>query len=142
MLIDKVMFDTLEKELIKNGRLASFETKYGKIKGRMMITRTQIPDEFDIKLIPGKMPQAFEASFDFYDTTVGLALYTDTKEIATDIWLTPQKNGAEPPTKEWIGFFIQKLVESFEEDGSYGMPIYSFVNDISDMTIVPFKPED
>lgn len=54
--------------------------------------------------------------------------------------ITLQKDGADPPTREWIDFFVKKLLESIDEDGSYGVPIYLFVNDTRDMTIVPSKP--
>lgn len=137
MLIDKELFDTVEEQLIQNGKLKDFESEYGKIKGRIMITRTSIPDGLNVKTIPNKTSQAFEASFDFYDSTIGLALYTDTKEAATEIWITPQTDNVDPPAQEWIGFFVQKLIESIDEDGSYGTPIYSFVNDTCDLTIVP-----
>ena len=141
MLTDKVMFDALEETLTKGGRLAKFEAQFGAIRGRMMITRTTIPDEMDVRFVPRKKPQAFEASFDFYDAAVGLAIYTDTREAATGIWITPQKENAEPPAQEWIEFFVEKLMDSIEEDGSYGVPIYSFLSDTGDMTIVPAKAE-
>lgn len=141
MLKDKEMFAAVEKTLRQDGRLERFETKYGKVKGRMMITRTEIPEEVDVKYIPGKTPQAFEASFDFYDSTVGLALYTDLRKIATGIWITVQKEGADPPAQDWITFFVEKLIGSMNKDGSYGIPIYSFVNDTCDMTIIPTNPE-
>lgn len=139
MLIDKEMFQTVENELINNGRMGEFESEYGEILGRIMITKTNIPDNIEVKEISNNKPQAFEASFDFYDSTVGLALYTDKKVPATGIWITPQKPDAEPPAQEWIEFFVKKLLESIEEDGSYGVPIYSFVNDTCDMTIVPIE---
>lgn len=141
MLIDKEMFDVVESMLIKQGKIAAFEAENGKILGRMMITQADVPEGIDIRGDDGKAPQAFEASFDFYDSTVGLALFTDSKEAASGIWITPQKAGAEPPAQVWIEFFVEKLKESIEDDGSYGTPIYSFVNDACDMTIVPAKPE-
>lgn len=141
MLIDKEMFDAVETMLIRQGRIAAFEAENGKILGRMMITQADVPEDIDARFVDGKTPGAFEASFDFYDSTVGMALYTDTREAASGIWITPQKDGADPPAREWIEFFVEKLLESIEEDGSYGIPIYSFVNDTCDMTIVPMKPE-
>ena len=139
MLIDKEMFDKVEEFLCKKGKTVKFESEYGEIKGRMMITKADIPDGIDVRLIPGKTPQAFEASFDFYDSIVGLAIYTDTKEVATEIWVIEQRDGATTPDYVWIEFFIEKLIESINEDGSYGVPVYSFVNDNCDMTIVPTK---
>ncbi len=137
MLVNKAMFDVVEKKLIQNGKIAEFEQENGKIKGRMMITRTVIPDEIDINIIAGKTPVAFEASFDFYDCAVGLAIYTDTCKAASGIWITPQAEGAEPPTMDWIEFFIEKLLGSINDDGSYSFTIYSFVNDARHMTIIP-----
>lgn len=141
MLIDKEMFDVVETMLIQQGKIAAFEAENGKVLGRMMITRAAVPEGIEIRTASGKTPQAFEASFDFYDSTVGLALFTDTKEAASGIWVTPQKDGADPPANDWIEFFVEKLMESIEEDGSYGIPIYSFVNDTCDMTIIPTKPD-
>jgi hypothetical protein len=139
MLVDQEMFDSVQEFLSRNGKLEKFESEYGKIKGRMMITQAQVPEGIEVKIIPEKTPRAFEASFDFCDSTVGMAIYTDTKEAATGIWITPQIDGAEPPTQDWIEFFIEKLLDSIDEDGTYGVPIYSFVNDTCDMTIVPGK---
>ena len=139
MLIDKEMFNAVEESLAKSGQLSEFVSQTGAIKGRMMITQANIPDEIDVNTIPGKLPQAFEASFDFYDTIVGLAIYTDTKKIASGIWVIPQIENAEAPSREWIEFFIQKLFLSIDMDGSYSVPIYLFVNDTCDLTIIPTK---
>ena len=39
-------------------------------------------------------------------------------------------------------FFIKTLMQSIEPDGSFGVPVYSFVSDTSDITVVPAKAED
>ena len=88
------VFDKVEEILKSNGRISEFEKEYGKIKGRMMITVGEIPDELGVTIEGDKKPTAFEASFDFYDSIIGVALYTDTKEAATGLWVTPQKQGA------------------------------------------------
>lgn len=100
MLIDKEMFDVVEMMLIKQGKIAAFEAENGKILGRMMITQAVVPEGINVSFVNGKTPQAFEASFDFYDMVVGMALYTDTREAASGIWMVPQKNEADPPAKE------------------------------------------
>ena len=137
MLADKEMFDVVEQILIKNGEIANFERENGKILGRMMITQAEIPVGIEIQGKKGKQPMAFEASYDFYDANVGVAIFPDTREAASGIWITPQVDGAESPDRSWIEFFVQKLLEGIGEDGSVGLPIYSFVTDNSDMTIVP-----
>ena len=142
MLADKEMFDSLEDYLIRSGKLGKFESENGKIKGRMMITLAEVPDGMDVKYVDGKTPLAFEASFDFYDVKLGIAMYPDTKQPATGIWIIPQKENAKQPSREWIEFFIEKLAESIEDDGSYGVPMYSFINDSCDMTVIPTKEYD
>ena len=139
MLADQEKFDSLESLLKENGTIKRFKKECGKIKGRMMITQTDVPADIEVKPHGDAIPFAFEASFDFYDSTAGLAIYTADRQLATGIWVTPQKDGAEPPAKEWIEFFINTLVSHLGEDGSFSIPIYSFVTDTSDMTIVP-KP--
>ena len=141
MLVDQKMFDTVEAFLRENGSIDRFENECGKIKGRMMITLTDIPDGIDVEERDGMTPVAFEASFDFYDSTVGLAIYTADRQVATGLWVTPQKNNAEEPAHDWVEFFIKTLVTHIAEDGSFGVPIYSFVNDTCDMTVVPDLPE-
>ena len=137
MLADEKLFAVVEDVLTKNGAIARFEAENGPIRGRMMIMRTVIPEGIEYKRIAGKMPTAFEASFDFYDAAVGLALDTVTMQAATGVWVTPQAEGAEAPAREWIDFFVEKLMGSFNSDGSYGTPVYSFVTDTCDMTVVP-----
>ena len=142
MLVDPEQFASMEELLKKNGSIERFENEYGQIKGRMMITMAEIPDGFKITPHSDEVPIAFEASFDFFDSVVGLAMYTADRKLATDMWVTPQNDNADPPTEDWIEFFIKTLVDHLAEDGSFGVPIYSFVNDTCDMTVVPEPPED
>ena len=37
-------------------------------------------------------------------------------------------------------FFIRTLFEHIGDDGSYGIPMYSFVNNTADFTAVPTAP--
>ena len=141
MLIDEKLFKTVEEWLRKDGHIRRFEKEAGPIKGRMMITLTDIPEGIEINSHRGEIPVAFEGSFDFYDATVGIALSPKDKKAATCLWVTPQEDGAERPSEKWIEFFIKTLVSHIGEDGSYGIPIYSFVNDTADLTIVPSAPD-
>ncbi len=142
MLADKEMFDNVEEFLRKNGTIERFEREYGEIKGRMMITKTTIPEGLSVEKRGAAIPIAFEASFDFYESTVGIAIYTADREPATDMWFGFQEKDAEPPAEDWVEFFIKTLVTHIAEDGSFGVPMYSFVNDSCDMTIVPRQPGD
>ena len=47
-----------------------------------------------------------------------------------------------PADLEMVEFFLKTLTEHIEEDGSFGIPIYSFINDTSDMTVVPVSQEE
>ena len=137
MLANQELFDTVEAILRNNGTIARFEEECGAIKGRMMILQTEIPAGIAVQKHRSNSPTAFEASFDFYDSTVGIAIDATDKEPATGVWVTPQKDGAEPPDDEWVEFFIRTLISNIAEDGSFSVPIYSFVNDKYDMTVVP-----
>lgn len=141
MLKDQALFDIVEEALRKNGSIARFEEESGPIKGRMMITITDIPEGIEVTEKRGVAPVAFEASFDFYNPTIGLAMYTEDRKLATGLWVTPQEEDAEAPARDWIEFFIKTLVSGISEDGSYGVPIYSFVNDTADLTVVPTASE-
>ena len=140
MLIDTKAFPYLEEYLKKNGTIDRFEQEYGKIKGRMMITLCDIPEEYITLQIDGEQPYGFEASFDFYDSTVAFIFYPASKTIGSGLWVTPQKEGAESPSKEWIDFFVHTLVNNIIEDGGFGIPMYTFLSDIGDFTVVPAKP--
>lgn len=139
MLIDEQAFKKIEDALMDSGRIDAFEKENGPIQGHMMITEIDIPADVEIKKVLGKEPVGFEASFDFYDATMGVAIYTDTKQVASRVWYDKQKSDAEIPSEDWVYFFIDKLVECIEDDGSYGVPMCSFVTDDADMTVAPTR---
>lgn len=66
MLADKEAFDRVEGALNELGKIKAFEEESGKITGHMMILPVDIPDDIEVKKFPGKTPQGFEATFDFY----------------------------------------------------------------------------
>ena len=67
----------------------------------------------------------------------GIVLNTVTNEAGSGIWLTPQSEDAEEPAKEWIEFFIEKLLGCIDDDGSFGVPICTLISDAADFTVVP-----
>lgn len=141
MLIDEAAFDRITDLIVESGSIQEFEKENGKLKGRMMITLGELPEDLGIELDPNRKAYVFNGSFDFYDSIVGTVLYLDPLETAGGIWITPQEEGAEPPAKEWVEFFFETLVSHIEEDGSFGIPMYTYVNDNSDFTVVPARPE-
>ncbi|MHA3066820.1 hypothetical protein [Lacticaseibacillus saniviri] len=140
MLIDKKAFDTVTGALKEQGVIRDFEAQNGKITGHMMITIGEIPEDLTVKLDPNRKSYIFIGSFDFYDATVGLAIYLDKFEIASGVWSTPQVVNAESPTREWIEFFIRILVGNIDADGGFGVPMYTYISDSADFTVVPGRP--
>ena len=139
MLADTELFALMEEILRKNGTIHKFEQNCGAVKGRMMITLTDLPEELSAKN-SGHSLFAFECTFDFYDTALCLALYTDTMQVASGIWATPQTADAETPSYEWSAFFVETLTNHIAADGSFGVPMYTFISDSGDFTVVPEKP--
>lgn len=137
MLENQAQFARLEHALTKQGIIERFEKESGKIKGRMMITLGSLPDGLDVGVQNTERIQIFRGTFDFFDASVNVALCTDPIEAASGIWITKQVENADAPTAEWVEFFMQTLVSHIADDGSFGVPMYSFVNDTSDFTVVP-----
>ncbi len=138
MLINQELFNTVEQALLKNGTINAFENENGKITGRMMITITDIPE--DIKIDKHKKSiYAFECSFDFYDVAIGIVLDTKELKVLSPIWATEQIPNAEQPDRVWIDFFLKTLAENISDDGYFGIPIYTFLNDSSDFTVTPTR---
>ena len=140
MLADEKMFQIVEDALRENGSIARFEKEQGKIKGRMMVTLCDIPEEYLTTRVEDEQAYGFEASFDFYDATVAFALYPKSKTVGSGVWVTPQIEGAVTPSREWIEFFVHTVLNGIREDGGFGIPIYSFTADVGDLTVYPTDP--
>ena len=139
MLADQKMLDAVEQFLRERGDIARFEKEFGPITGRMMITtREDLPYGLEVPGIENHTPVFFEATFDFYDMAIGIAMDTANLQVLSGLWNRPQTEHIEQVDQAWVDFFIKTLLKGIsKEDGSYVVPIYSFVNDTSDMTIVP-----
>lgn len=141
MLIDPSSFKRLEESLIEQGKIEKFEKESGKILGRVMITIGSIHDDIKEDVLRDNEEDdliIFNCSFDFYNSTLGIALYRKDLKLASRIWITEQEEGAEKPSQDWIEFFIRILVEYvIESNDGFGYPIYAFVNNESEMVIVP-----
>ncbi len=103
----------------------------------MMIARAEIPQEIQIDTNDLNNAHAFNASFDFYNIVLGVAIRLPEKKFVSGVWITPQQKEADEVDEAWIEFFIQTLLENIESDGSYGVPMYSFLNDTESFTVVP-----
>ena len=83
----------------------------------------------------------FQGTFDFCDCAVGVGIDWNTLKVFTGMWVTPQAADAEAPDEHWMGFFLKTLIENFEEDGSYGIPMYTFIAHSGEFTVIPVAPD-
>ncbi|HFU4123149.1 TPA: hypothetical protein ACGO7R_001066 [Streptococcus suis] len=137
MLYQADLFHQVEQHLRLEGILQEFESKNGPIRGRMMIQEVAIPEELNFSFDPADQVKGYMASFDFYEMELGIAYSHTQKKPASGIWFRPQGEAAEEPSKEWIEFFINTLFENLTHETGIGMPMFSFVNDTSDFTLIP-----
>ena len=141
MLSDPELFRQVEEIIRTRDAFGEWERENGAVKGRMMIDAAELPDGVEILEQRDDEITAFEASFDYYDVTLGIGIYTRTNEAATRVWYVKQTPEAEMPDQAWVEFFLEKLSGAIRDDGSFGCPIYSLVNDTADITIIPGSPK-
>ena len=141
MLSNPELFKVVEDIIRSKESFGEWVRENGEITGRMMIEVVDFPEEIEIHLANDRVPVAFEASFDFYSASIGIAIFPDTKEFASGLWVHYQEEDAELPADTWVTFFLEKLFEAIHDDGSFGSPIYSLVNDTADITIIPEAPQ-
>ena len=139
MLADREFFAKVEMKLIEDGMIKRFEEEGGKITGRMMIVNTEVPHDLKDKIMLGKQDYAFEATFDFLDVAIGIALDTKGLKNRSGFWLRAQVDDPEEPQKEWAEYFINTLVKHINSDGTFSDPILTFITEKNDFTIVPTK---
>ena len=82
----------------------------------------------------------FIGTFDFYDSSVGIVINTETMQVKSGLWITKETEDAEAPSKEWCEFFVEVIARYIEPNGSYGIPMYTFCSESADFTIVPAQP--
>ena len=140
MLSNPELFKTVEAGLTSMGTIKAFEDVNGPILGRVMITTTKIPDGVNVKRTDVENLTAFEATFDFCNVALGVVADTKKKTLESSVWGRYQVPGAQRPSDDWVKFFIRTLFEHIGDDGSFGIPMYSFVNDTADFTAVPTAP--
>ena len=140
MLNNPEQFKNVETALKAMGTIKAFEDENGPILGRVMITTTEIPEGMNVQRTDKENLTAFEASFDFCNVALGIVVDTKKKTLESSVWGKYQVPGAQRPSEEWVKFFIRTLFEHIGDDGSYGIPMYSFVNNTADFTAVPTAP--
>ena len=136
MLSDKEKFALMEKIAVEKGVISHFEENYGEVTGRVMIVETEVPESAKKGIEAVNMLHAFECSFDFLDATLNVVVAVRPLRIISNMWAVRQKPDAQLPAEDWQKFFIKQLRDNIAPDGSFGIPMYSFVNNYGDVTIV------
>lgn len=138
MLTNAEAFANIEAILTKNGTIARFEEENGPITGRMMVDLGQVPSTLASQVdTSGEAVYVFRGSFDFYNTTVGVALDVKTKTPKSGVWEEEQKLGAYQVSKEWVHYFIAVVLAGIDDEGRFGVPVYCFVNDTASFEVYP-----
>ncbi|MGR3741407.1 hypothetical protein [Companilactobacillus sp. DQM5] len=81
MLKKGSLFYDIEKYLEENRSFRKDIDRSAKIKGRMLITCGDAPDDLELEIDEVRPYSIFEASFDFCDYTMSIALYMDKIEV-------------------------------------------------------------
>jgi hypothetical protein len=100
MLSDPELFQTVEEGLASAGAIKAFEEENGPITGRVMISRTRIPDGVNVVRLDWENLAAFEASFDFCDVAIGVVVDPKQKTQESSAWARYQVRGAQRPSDE------------------------------------------
>lgn len=135
MLIDAELFKTVEETLRKNGTIEEYENNGKPLRGRMMITLGEVPENLAAEIKTDGEYFVFEMSADFLDYTAGIAVDVINRKAVSGLWITPQ---SDDPTiyDDWNRFFIQTLFSNLTEEG-FGVPMYTFICGENSFTLVP-----
>ena len=139
MLIDKKQFEEIERSLRENGELAAFESENGEVPGRMMITTGTLPAEMADEAEKAAGAVIFECSFDFCDVVFGVAVDIKTLKVVVPLWTMSQTDEVEEPAREWSTFFIKTLFRYISLDGTYRVPVCTFINNDA---VYSYAPEN
>ena len=139
MLIDKKLFDEIERSLRENGELPAFESESGEVLGRMMITTGTLPEELAAEAKLDEKTVVFECSFDFCDVVFGVAVDIKTLKVVVPLWTMYQTDDVEEPAREWSTFFIKTLFRYISFDGTYRVPVCTFINNEATYSYAPEK---
>lgn len=139
MILDGELLKEVEAELENSGVLDDFEDEYGPIRGRMEITVGEFPEDVASEEQTGDVT-VFLASFDFYDSILGLGMQLSPVQVATRLWVTPQREGVEAPPDDLVELFVKTLAEHIDSNGGFSYPMFTFLSEEGEFTkVVPAK---
>ncbi len=120
MLVDSDSFISVEKKLVKQGKLQKFEKENG-------------PDDMRYQLVENlahhPLHIVYKASFDQYDETLNCIFDRQTKKPITGLWYTPQRRDFTEPPKKMVQLFISEIVNNLTDSTGIDLPIWVFIND-------------
>ncbi len=137
MLINRKQFELIEQSLKENGQLAAFENEHGKVLGRMMITLGKLPVELEAEAQLDDNAVVFECSFDFCNVVFGVAVDIKNLKVVVPMWTMYQTDEVEEPAREWSTFFIKTLFSHISFDGTYKVPVCTFINNEETFSYAP-----
>lgn len=136
MLLDEKKFKQMEAKLRSRGAIRKFVSMNGEITEKMMITSGKIPDDLHLELTEDD--KVFIASFEHSDMMLGAVINTATKQPVSPLWGSMQKADAEMPDQDIQDLFIDKVYKAIN-GGRFEFPICVFMNDIADITMIPYS---
>jgi len=137
MLADKDLFSHIEEELVKEGVINKFEKENGIIKGRMMITLGEVPKNLTDEIKRSDDDVAFIGTFDFCDSAVGILFDPKKMDFTSPLWVSLQTEYAMRPQEELCDFFVHTITKNVKGNGSFTVPIYTFISDNGSFTVAP-----
>jgi hypothetical protein len=133
-LDDSKDFEKVEKQLIADGTIPSWVEKNGPIEGRMYVHTVVAPTNLSIKIDPDAGQFAFEGSFDFINTVVGIAIdFSQLPPVPiSQLW---SRNGEANDLL--VEMLVNTIMANVEPDGRFGNPMYMFFNQNASFTMHP-----
>lgn len=125
MLKDAELVKTLEEGMLANGVLDTFIAQNGPIYERLIVDVGNPPEKANIELSENE--HAFVGTFDSTDCEIGIVFNTETLSPASGVWVSRQKEDAQPPEDRHVELFAETLMASIGEDKKISMPFVTFV---------------
>ena len=139
MLVDSDSFISVEKKLVKQGKLQKFEKETGPVTSLMMISKGRIADDMRYQLVENlahhPLHIVYKASFDQYDETLNCIFDRQTKKPITGLWYTPQRRDFTEPPKKMVQLFICEIVNNLTDSTGIDLPIWVFINDKAHLAV-------
>lgn len=109
MLVDSDSFISVEKKLIKQGKLQKFEKENGPVTSLMMISKGKIADDMRYQLVENlahhPLHIVYKASFDQYDETLNCIFDRQTKSQSQVYGTRRKEETLLNRLRKWSSFY-------------------------------------